>query len=212
MLVILASDLDETAVELTHRWARHEAVMLTPRDLSTPGWSFDPLGSTSSAVAGGERISSRDIRAVYIRRSAVFAEELVWIAAEDRHYAAAEMTAFLLAWLSSLPVPVVNAPTPTALCGPGLRPAGWRALARGMGIETAESAVGDLHDVTLVGNRVFGEPLGAAQARRLAARTGLTTGRFSFTGDVPKLVGVSPFVDVSDPAVCEALLSLFELA
>lgn len=212
MLVILASDLDESAVDLTRRWERHEAVMLTPRDLSTPGWSFDPLGSASTAVAGGARISSRDIRAVYVRRSAVFAEELIWIAAADRQYAAAEMTAFLFAWLSSLPVPVVNSPTPAALCGPGLRPAGWRALARGMGIETAEPAADGLHDVTLVGHHALGDPLGVAEARRLAARTGLTTGRFSFAGVVPKLVGVSPFVDVADPAVCAALLSLFDLA
>ena len=56
---------------------------------------------------------------------AVHPGELPHIEAGDREYVAAEMTAFLIAWLTSLPCPVLGRPTPLSLTGPHLRQEQW---------------------------------------------------------------------------------------
>ena len=69
------------------------------------------------------------LQAVLTCRPAVLAEELGRIAADDRSYVAAELNAFLVAWLSALPSRVVNRPTPRSLCGPAWNRVQWQAAA-----------------------------------------------------------------------------------
>jgi hypothetical protein len=76
---------------------------------------------------------------VVVRRPAVAAEELPWIALDDRHYVGAEINAFLVAWLSALPCPVLNRPTATSLCGPAWSQTYWQVAATRAGIAWSDS-------------------------------------------------------------------------
>ena len=62
------------------------------------------------------------------RLGGVSAADLPHVNAQDVVYAAAELDAFLRAWLGAWPGPVVNRPSTTCLNGPGWRP---RAMGRG---------------------------------------------------------------------------------
>ena len=135
MLLIVAQRNDLAARSLAERWRSRGAALLTARDLSMPGWKFDlPAQGPSRLIAEGRPFSSNQIAGVLTRLSAVPATELDHVTAEDRAYVSSEMTAFLLAWLSSLPCPVLNRPTPSGLCGPGWRIEQWIHLAAGLGI------------------------------------------------------------------------------
>ena len=65
---------------------------------------------------------------------AVGEAELAHVHEDDRSYAAAEMQAFLLAWLSSLECPVLNRPSPSNLGGPWWSLAQWVQRARRLGV------------------------------------------------------------------------------
>jgi hypothetical protein len=79
-------------------------------------------------------IASREIRAVITRMPAVGEVEVAHVHPDDRRYAAAEMQAFLLAWLSSLECPVLNRPSPNNLGGPWWTVAQWVQRARRLGV------------------------------------------------------------------------------
>ena len=68
------------------------------------------------------------------RVPAVFEDELTDIMFSDRSYVAAEMTAFLLFWLSRLRCPVLNEPTATCLAGRYWRREQWIDQAARAGI------------------------------------------------------------------------------
>jgi hypothetical protein len=65
---------------------------------------------------------------------AVNPSELETIRIADRFYVAAEMTAFLIAFLSALPVRVLNRPCPGSISGPPWRPEQWIRAAALAGI------------------------------------------------------------------------------
>jgi hypothetical protein len=152
------------------------------------------------------------------------ATELDHVTAEDRAYVSSEMTAFLLAWLSSLPCPVLNRPTPSGLCGPGWRIEQWIHLAAGLGIpvksvrrSTSGTAVDQTQggiSVTIVGRECLGtvDPALADYSRRLAtaADVDLLEVRYTSAGPDARLQGVCLWPDVARPEVAGALLHLFE--
>src|SRR5262245_34157967 len=122
MILVLASRSDENARSLVDRWESHGARLLVPECLSVVGWRHRGSARPSSrAVLGGVPVNGAEIRGVLSRLPSVMPSDLLHICAEDRAYVAAEMTAFLVAWLASLPCPVLNRPTPTSLAGPLLR-------------------------------------------------------------------------------------------
>jgi hypothetical protein len=144
----------------------------------------------------GNVVPLSSIRGVLVRRPAIFSVELAHIAQEDREYVAAEMSSFLLYWLSALRCPVFNVPTPGCLSGPdwcasqwthaaaraGLRARPIRtsipacpALPTGPSGEAADERVIDPIDVTVVGERCFGAPdeTIATCARSLACTAGV---------------------------------------
>lgn len=140
MIAVLASELDSEAQSVVADWAACGAALLSARDLTTAGWEFHPADPTAGvAVVGGRRVPVANLRAVLTRRPAVLSEELAWLDPGDRQYVAAETNAFLVAWLSSLPCPVVNRPTTTSLCGPAWDELRWRSAAAGVGIDWAET-------------------------------------------------------------------------
>jgi hypothetical protein len=126
VIVVLASRFDTQAVWLAERWRHRGACLLTCEDLSRPGWRHESAApARSTAVLEGRVIPVESIGGVLTRLYAVTEDELPHIVPEERAYVAAEMTAFLLAWLSSLRCTVLNRPTPSSLCGPNWSAERW---------------------------------------------------------------------------------------
>ena len=141
MILVVASSLDPSARELVRAWSDADARMLSAEDLCSAGWSFFPLSTQAGwLVADGKTLPVAAVEGVVVRRPAVTAEELTWIADDDRAYVAAEINAFLVAWLCALPCCVLNRPTPTSLCGPAWSQLHWRVAAARRGIHWSESA------------------------------------------------------------------------
>jgi hypothetical protein len=125
---------------LVTAWAAENAVLISARDLCAPGWVFHAPDDTDGRfVAGGQVHHTRELRCVVVRRPAVAVEELPWIADDDRDYAAAEINAFLVAWLSALPCGVFNRPTPTSLYGPAWSQTHWEIAAARAGVAWAHA-------------------------------------------------------------------------
>ena len=226
MLVVLASGRDLVANALVHRWRAHDARLLTPDDLAAPDWSFDPLAPLASmAVIAGDVIPFDCISGVLTRLPGVGERPLPSIVPADRSYVAAEMTAFLHAWLAALTCPVLNHPSPACLAGPGWWPEQWLAATAGLGLPVrslhrratvtggcalapdAPAAV----TTTVVGDRCFGMAPGHLErrARRLAATAGvdLLTVRFNGTRAKVAVVAADPWPDLAEPVVADAVLA-----
>jgi hypothetical protein len=136
MFVVLAYAHDAGARALVQRWCAdgEDAALLTCVDLSRPGWRYTGGVAHGQAVIDGQLIATREVRAVITRIPAVSEAELANVHEDDRRYAAAEMQAFLLAWLTSLECPVLNRPTPSNLGGPSWSVAQWVQTARRLGL------------------------------------------------------------------------------
>jgi hypothetical protein len=207
VLAVLASRLDPAARDLVAAWSSAGAALLSAEDLSVEGWAFrvgDPGGG--SAVIDGRRVPIADVEAVLTRRPAVVAEELVWIDRADRAYVAAEVNAFLVAWLDAIPCPVVNRPTTTSLAGPAWGELHWAAAAARAGVAWGRSGDGDAHDVVACGEACIGARSSgdAAAARALAREAGVDLLGVRFDGECACAATPRPSLD--DPEVREALL------
>lgn len=188
MLVILSSAHDSTARYLVEAWAPWGAALCTPADLSTPGWRHS-VGKPQdgAAVVAGQIVPASAITGVLTRLPAIHPDMLPHIHADDREYVAAEMTAFLIAFLSALPCRLLNRPTAGSLLGPAWRPEQWTRAAAKAGIpvrpihrSVRPNALSPPEpeiaaELTLIGDRVFGgvEPGMAAWARSLAQAAGV---------------------------------------
>jgi hypothetical protein len=133
------------------------------------------------------------------------------------------MTAFLLAWLSGLPCPVVNRPSPLGLAGPNLRPESWMALASKAGIPVRPvrrdrhgydipDATRTRDEVTVVGAQALGGTSARARERalRLARCAGaemMVAGFDAAQPDEP-LMDAHTRPDVARSDVADALLEL----
>jgi hypothetical protein len=233
MLLVVASESDETARALASRWSlKREVRRLTPRDLSRRGWAstlhFDGVAVAASSkmseqafVAGGERLLERDIEGVFTRLSAVTPVELPHVASAERPYVAAEMTAFLGVWLANLTCPVVNRPHVLGLSGPAFARAQWLGLAAERGIAVSArnlqipSANPDLRAggaVVVVGDRCFGAVSAAveASALELARATGAEVLGLSFDA-AGGLIDQLRFPDLATSEIADAVLARFEV-
>jgi hypothetical protein len=176
-------------------------------------------------MADGRRFASSQIGGVLVRLPRISAKELPHIEAADREYVAAEMTAFLAAWLSSLRCPVLNRPVPACLFGPHWRPEHWVRLATQLGLpvrpmrrdvpsEAAHTKAAERTVVTLtvVGNRCFGvaEEQLKKDARRLAqaAAVDFLAVRFDGPHAGSLFLGADPSPELSRPELREAVLAL----
>jgi hypothetical protein len=190
------------------------AMLLTPGDLSVPGWRHYLAASGASvAVIGGRKIALAEVTGVVTCLPSVPELELLHIAPADRAYVAAEMTAFLLSWLSALRCPVVNRPSPTCLSGPYWRPEQWAYVASqvGMRVQPVHRRVAFLADaapatmesitVTVVGEHCLGQADTAMMtgARRLAraANVELLAVRVSGPGPDATFLGADLCLDLT---------------
>jgi hypothetical protein len=217
MIVVLAHRRDPSAEELVSWWPKSR--LMTPRDLSTRGWSHGLSGTVPRlAVIGGEIRPVEEIEAVYTRLTVLTDDDVPGIVVADRTYVAKEMTAFLLSWLSSLPCPVVNRPSPLGLAGPNLRREAWVRLAHQAGMPAIPVARGaDGYEeletksymaIAVVGRRALGcvpDDL-RDRALRLAGAAGLElmTALFDMTRTDRPLIVAEPWVDTRSPLVADA--------
>ncbi|ABA24557.1 conserved hypothetical protein [Trichormus variabilis ATCC 29413] len=225
MIVIVASRHDKAAEALALRWMAYDAKLLTVEDFSVAGWRHyldSPLDST--AVIGGQAIAVAKITGVLTRLPYLPEQELLHIAPEDRAYVAAEMNAFLVSWLSGLPCPVLNRPTPTYLLGPNWRPQQWAYAAAQIGIPVrpvrrqvtlsapiqAQVLEKPPVTVTVVGHRCLGQVDDnlANHAKRLAcaAKVDLLTVQFSSSEANAEFLNAELWADISHPEICDAIL------
>jgi hypothetical protein len=208
VLVVVASSQDRVASRLVERWGADHARLMTCRDLSRPGWRYQP-GKASSGVAviGGQRVRAADIDGILVRLPYIPPAALPHIVSPDRTYVAREMTAFLTAWLSDVPCRVVNRPTAVCLAGPGWTAEQWRHTAARLGIRML-SRRRRAHTLTVIGGAEVGFVAGAATARRLAEAAGVDLLDVHFDQQ-QRVVSVDPWPDVARPDVADVLLEWF---
>jgi hypothetical protein len=225
MILVLAGRQDQAAQRLVEVWRAHDAQLLTPADLSSAGWSHH-IGDSGPeiAVASEELISVASIAGVVTRLAGVTPADLPHVVEEDRPYVAAEMNAFLTAWLTQLCCPVINRPATSSLTGAPHAPEGWIALAARAGLRlpwarkvypspVEDPWPRDAVTVSVLGDRCFGdvEPALAVQACALAAtaRVELLAVTFSHAGAGATFLGAHVWPEVSMPALAAALLARF---
>ncbi|MET8850175.1 hypothetical protein [Amycolatopsis sp. NPDC004625] len=226
MLLILAHAHDHAARALAVRWGS-DALLLTTGALDEVRWRLevdrDGRARTGLATAGGTEIP---VTGVVNRLSVLTGADLPAVHSEDRAYAGAELTAFLLAWLDACPAPVLNPPDPRSLNGPPWFPEQWaaEALAAGLRAEApgrrlglglpplaavpawggavrahvvGEVCVGDVHPEV-------GEGL-CELGRR--TRTPLLAATVSGHGPRARVRDISAWPDLSVPEVADAVLA-----
>ena len=233
MLVILASRWDTAASAVAARWGPHQPVgIMTPQDLSVRGWRQQP-GATDTTgmdavVVQRELIPQKEITGVLTRLQWVTDAEVIDLAIPDRAYAAAEMHAFLLSWLSRLKCPVLNPPTPICLSGPFWRAEQWAHAAARAGIpvhairrDTQSDPTAGIpppdasHAVTVIGRRAFGaaDPVLLGYARRLAEIAGVALLTVRFCDDAGRgmtFVGADTLPALDDEQLQDAALEYLD--
>lgn len=188
---------------------------MTPHDLQGPGWRHEPARPLDGvAVAQGEPLAVAMITGVCTLLPCVIPGELPWLRHEDREYAAAEMTAFLCAWLSALPCPVLNQPSPACLCGPAWSPVRWLRFALEANLPAAAAAREETMAVTVVGSRAFGAQSAARRdlAIQLAGLAGAPLLRVLLSGrqSSPVVAGADLWIDPDLDGVASAIGELLE--
>jgi len=224
MFLILCSRADRVAHAFAKRFAAQDVRTLTCEEVSRPGWKLAIRGVAPArvevelcAALAGQLVPGERLRGVISRLGTVTEQELGHIEAGDRAYVAAEMHAFLFAFLRALPCRKVNEPSPACLYGPNFRGGQWRQLARDLGIpvlcEADAVADGSLEsEVVVVGDRLIGPLSGemARWSRELARAAGVSYlyVRYRYCGDEVMLMGADPYPRLEMEEVGPALISL----
>lgn len=228
-VLMFANAGDEVAAGFVRRYARCGVRLVTPRDLSRAGWlcEFRDGASSVQAVVDGRPVPQGRLAGVIARLGCVTTADLPHIEAGDRAYVAAEMRAFLAAWLHALPCPVLNRPSPTCLAGNWWPPHKWvqTAVRLGIRVSVVEQRVdlgasrrrhhpttrdASVTNVTIVGSRTIGRasPRLVRQARMLSHAAGLdcVTVQFSSPTDEAVFLGATLWPDLADVTIAEAVL------
>lgn len=229
VVLVFANEGDKVADRFVRRNARRGVRLVTPRDLSQAGWRYELQHGTASAqaVIEGRPVPQSRLAGVMTRLGCVTTADVPHIDAVDRSYVAAEMQAFLVAWLQILPCPVLNRPSTICLAGNRWSPHKWVQTAARLGIPvtpieqrvdrrahrrgrqpTALNA--PVTDVTIVGSQTIGKasPRLVHQARMLGCAAGLdfVTVRFSSPMDDAVFLGATLWPDLADVTIAEAVL------
>jgi hypothetical protein len=226
MVIVLASCHDQASEQLVADWGA-QAGLLTCQDLSIRGWRYCPGAVLGASVIGGRPARADAIDGVLTRLPYVPENELGSIVPGDRSYVAAEMTAFLCAWLSDLRCPVLNRPAAECLMGPYWRREKWVLTAAKLGIPVitaCRSVPAPIKDdssdtprgstvLNVIGQSCVGSANDLlrewAMALAKAAGVDLLRAEFTATHDDAAFVDADYWVDIADPAVSTALLGYF---
>jgi hypothetical protein len=224
-VLIIAEKMDARARKLAAGLGR-TAVVVAPCDLSRPGWTFHPDPRKRTGCNGSETFLASELSAVIIRLVAVFPGQILHVARKDREYVAAEMTAFLRAWLCELSCPLINPPIESSLSGPAWENERWAMLAHRVGVPffsahlRVPAASDRLPDLNLQQKRrlvVVGDELVAGsecsmeladRARTLVSAAGMFCGAVHFDISEPRapVISVECRPDLSEPALLDALV------
>jgi len=221
-VLVLATPDDDPARMLVDRLGE-AAVAVAPQDLSRPGWTYARNLSLRTGVTHAGRFRADDLTAVISLISAIQPLHLSHVRPADRDYVAAEMTAFLRAWLTGLPCPVVNPPTATCLSGPGLTAHQWVAMCTRLSIParpaqlTVPAAPGDRPTASACRVTVCRGTATAAglcsevlleHGRRLATKVGAEWLAVTFDGghDQAAVCQVETWPDLADSSLRETLV------
>jgi hypothetical protein len=231
MLLVLASQWDTPARTLVARLQQSGTVaqLMLCSDLARRGWRVTGDPSTDRMVVGSSVLAPAQLAGVVTRLGGVAPGELGHVHADDRAYAAAEMQAFLLAWLSSLRCPLLNRPRAGSLAGVAWSAEQWVAFAarRGLSVRPITRRYSPLALAKppaspaptlastvvahVVGAQCFGvsEPKQIRAALELARHSEMDLLRVRFEraepGADPVFVGAEPLVDVEAPAIAAAI-------
>jgi hypothetical protein len=209
MIVVVGSRYDSVATDLVALWPR--AALCSAEDLVRPGWVWRHGHPRSRTwVVGARPVGDDEVTGVFIRRSAVYREELVTTHPADRAYLAAEAHAFLTFVLATTSARVVNPVIDGAFGEEALRPERWGAVASDVGISIRPVRLSSeprrrtryrTHEVEVVGGEVFGA--GPARilegARRLTDVLGIVWGALLFDAR-NRLITVTGALRPSDAA------------
>lgn len=214
MIVVVGSRHDPVAAALVAGW--RGAALSSAEDLVRPGWVWPADASaTRTWVVEGNRVPDAEVTGVFLRRSAVYPEELTTTHPDDRRYLAAETHAFLGFVLATTSARVLNPVVDGAFGEEALRPERWMAAAAAAGFAVrpvhvrsegrARRGPRSAWLVEVVGREIFGEgpPATRDRAGRLAETLGLGWGAFAFDGR-DRLFAVTGSPGPS-PAATEAL-------
>jgi hypothetical protein len=185
MIVIVGSRHDPVARGLAGAWP--EAALCSAEDLVSPGWVWPlepPKGDRRRParkwVIAGDVVDDRELTGIFLRRSAVYPEELAGVHREDRAYLAAEAQAFLSCVLATTAARVVNPVVDGAFGEEALRPDRWPLAAQAAGLAMhpirmcskprRSSVQGTSRVVEVVGGDVIGD----APQRLRSGAAGLT--------------------------------------
>jgi hypothetical protein len=224
--LILAHESDASARALASRWGS-EALLLTVADLHRARWCLeldqDGRARTGLASAAGTPLP---VDGVVNRLGVITPADLPRVHPEDRQYAAAELTAFMLAWLDASPVPVLNRPGAGSLNGPAWYPEQWAAAAVAVGLQVPgirrrvalaaaggcpapDPARGDVASARVVVGTCFGDVHPAVGERlcELArfAGTPLLAATVEGHGPAARVRNLSVWPDLADPVVSDAV-------
>jgi len=220
-IVILARAGNLPARALAAAWPDGGAQLLTPGDVLRAAWRWRLRPSGAITMAGPDYFTAP--AGVLCLLEAVTVVDLPGIAPADRAYAAAELNAFLLAWLYNLPCRRLNPPSLTALNGERHMLA-WRAHAREAGLallplEAADPEAactpppGPAMAVTAIAGSIIGGNARAQQAvRRLAqsARLPMLQACLCETPHGLALHSASAQPDLASAAAAAALVKAFQ--
>lgn len=227
--LILAHDHDVSARALARRWGS-KALLLTVADLRHARWclELDPDGRVRTELTSPDGRPVR-VDGVVNRLGGIMAAHLPRVHLEDRSYAAAELGAFLRAWLDACPAPVLNRPCGESLNGPAWNLEQWAAAAVSVGLRVEDierhvelattgaalepaPAWDDAIGASVVGDTCFGDvhPEVGGRLRALARLAG--TALFAATAEGPgpdaRVRHFSVWPDLADPAVADAVAAL----
>jgi len=223
MIAVVASAYDVRARRIVAHWGIQSATMLTAADLCMPGWRLSvPLAPPLTAVIGGRTVPAEQICGILTLRPCVFPEELESIQSVHRKYVAAEVNAFLLAWLTAQSCPVLNRPTACCLAGPNWRSEQWTRAAAQLGIpaqvrrciphEKAVPIARESLEVIVVGDQCFGceDPMLRDTTLKLAQVAGVELLSVHFSADRSRFLSASVWPSLRDPAVLDAVRQRLE--
>ena len=180
MLLVVTSAGDP---ELRLLVARPSVAIVVPAHLSQSGWVYEVgSGATARLCTSRGEIGGDEISGVLTRIQRVDTGDLAHIHEDDREYVAAEMTAFLAAFISDLSCPLFNRPTANSLWGPSWTSEYWWRASAKEGFPVCcnrDGACSDFADAIVVGSKVIYDkallPESAVQlSRTLAARAGVS--------------------------------------
>jgi hypothetical protein len=223
MIVLVASAFDPRARSIVEQWGSHCATLLTAEDLCKPGWQFAVPGPRNGmAVIGGTIVPDAQIKGVLTLRPCIYPEELLSTGAAHRKYVAAELNAFLLAWLAARTCPVVNRPTACCLAGPNWCAEQWMLAAARLGIPMQNAYSGpvkrivenseEAYEITAVGEQCFGfeDAILRRNTLQLARAAGLELLSARFSKDDGRFLSANAWPQLTHGGVLMALRQALE--